>query len=234
MRRFCGRRLPTAPDVGPGVLADDGFDMHFTAGLKGIGGWTRYNALHSTIDKTYQSAVLLADAMQKAKGTLKVQWISVYDGSTILTQAMKILVDRGVTLENHKVFLCNPKTSPNQAVRLAHKLQLEVNQNFSEIGIDPVGAWSSARSARARIGNEFDKYGWQHCIGDGTSGVLKTLGLLGAGAFAVGQAGPAVLALSGVVAAVGNASTAASAFESAGKLVKQIYDANRHKLPARK
>lgn len=133
-----------------------GCDLHFTPGANRLGGLFCYNPL--TIDQSRASALLLAQSMENARDVKYVAWVADFGGSTVLTQAMQILVDKGVTLKGHTAYLHRPRTSPAKALRLAHELKLNVNKEFAETGFDPRGAISQFSVAGVRMTNKHDPY----------------------------------------------------------------------------
>ena len=128
-------RISQAPTADKGQRLDrNGFDFHYTPGNASLGGMVNYTkAVAPTTDTDiHGSAVLLAKTMYHSKNTVGVNWATEFGGSAVLTQAMKILVDQGVKLDNHTAFLFRPKTSPNEAVKLAHKLNMKLERDFSK------------------------------------------------------------------------------------------------------
>lgn len=100
--------------------------------------------------------------MIQAKGVEDVIWSADKGGSAVLTQAMQILVDKGVTLKGHTAYLYKPRTSPGNALRLAHKLELTLNETFADTGWDLQGALSQLGVAGARLNNKRDPYSRGH------------------------------------------------------------------------
>ncbi|BFM15486.1 hypothetical protein R50073_16690 [Maricurvus nonylphenolicus] len=118
-----------------GTRADDrGFDMHFTPGPKKIGGLINARQAQNpeTDSDLHESAILLAKTMYDARDIEGVCWISEFGGSGVLTQAMKILVQQGVKLENHYIFMHRPTTSLNKAYTIANDLKLKVERSMSK------------------------------------------------------------------------------------------------------
>lgn len=188
----------------PGVPTEDvrrkGCDLHFTPGNKRLGGLTRYNALKE--DNSRASALHLAATMEQAQSAEGIKWVASRGGSAVLTQAMQILVDRGVTLKGHTASLYKPSTSPGNALRLAHKLELTLNESFADTGWDLQGAFSQLTVAGQRLKNEDDPYEKGYHAQAWINGVVKaggTLGLVGTAATAMGASIPM---LAGIVGAI--------------------------------
>lgn len=114
----------------------DGFELHFTPGKSRLGGLVNYRDAIKPLNNSniHESAILLAKTMYDARDMEGVGWIAEFGGSAVLTQAMKILVDRGITLKGHTAFLFRPRTSPSEAVQLAHQLKLTLDRDFTSTG----------------------------------------------------------------------------------------------------
>ncbi|WP_369984125.1 hypothetical protein [Thalassolituus sp.] len=125
-------RIGEAPHVGNLRVSTKGFDLHFTPGEKCIGGLRNYrNAIRvNQYTELHESALLLARTMYEAKEVPGVTWVSEDGGSGVLTQAMTILASQGVQLRSHVVFMFNPTTSPNTAVKAAHNLGVLLDRKF--------------------------------------------------------------------------------------------------------
>ena len=125
-------RIGEAPHVGGLRVNTKGFDLHFTPGEKCIGGLKNYrNAIRvNQYTELHESALLLARTMYDAKKVEGVTWVSEDGGSGVLTQAMTILASQGVQLPGHVVFMFNPTTSPNTAVKAAHSLGVLLDRKF--------------------------------------------------------------------------------------------------------
>jgi len=108
------------------ALELNGYDLHFTPGNGGIGGWRNlHQALRADTDRElHESAILLAKTMYEARDVDGVRWIAEHGGSGVLIQAMRILVDQGVKLDKHVVFLNHPTTLKSKIVPLGSKLGL--------------------------------------------------------------------------------------------------------------
>lgn len=176
-------------------------DMHFTSGAKRLGGMIRYNAQKE--DKSRASALLLATSMEQAKTLKGVLWVADKGGSVVLTQAMKILVDKGVTLKGHTAYLYNPRTSPGDALRLAHKLELSLNESFADTGWDIQGALSQLSVAGQRLNNKGDPYSKAYHAQAWINGLVKAAGPVGLAGTAAAAMGASIPMLSGIVTAIG-------------------------------
>jgi hypothetical protein len=106
-------------------IGNDGFDLHYTPGEKSIGGMKNMKEVRHANNQASlkESAEILAHTMHNARDISGVVWGSESGGSGVLTQAMQILADRGVTLDTHGIFLNRATTLPSKAVELARKLE---------------------------------------------------------------------------------------------------------------
>ncbi|MCA0894583.1 hypothetical protein [Microbulbifer agarilyticus] len=201
------------------AVRSSGCDLHFTPGRQRLGGLSCYNPL--TVDRSRASALYLAKSMEKAKNIEHISWISDFGGSAVLTQAMQILVDKGVTLEGHTVYLHRPRTSPAKALRLAHKLRLELNKEFADTGANLVGALSQFSVAGQRINSKLDPYDRDYHARKWLKRIVAVSTPVGvAGAVAVGPTGAM---LGGIATVIGGAGAAFALGQSVTKDV-------RHKL----
>ena len=178
-----------------------GCDVHFTPGPKRLGGLFRYNSL--SIDASRSSAVHLAATMEAASTIESVAWVADFGGSAVLTQAMQILVDKGVSLEGHTIFLHRPRTSPAKALKLAHQLKLSLNKRFANTGVNPRGALSQFSVAGARMNNRNDPYGRDQHAMAWFKGAVAISTPVGVGAALA--SGPAMVMLGSVATAIGGA-----------------------------
>ncbi len=108
--------------------------MHHTPGPSSLGGLINYHqALKPLSDtKVHASSIALAETMKQAKDIKHVRWVSEYGGSTVLTQALAILVDQGVKLPDHFIFMHRPKSVPHEALKLAHQLDMKIGRDFKK------------------------------------------------------------------------------------------------------
>lgn len=127
--------VASVPFSGGGFkINQKGFDLHYTPGQGRIGGLRNMRqALHAERSvELNESALLLAKTMYKARDIEGVGWVSEFGGSGVLTQAMKILVDQGVKLPGHAIYLHHPTTSQNNAYQLSQKLELKVDRKVGK------------------------------------------------------------------------------------------------------
>lgn len=207
-------RVAEAPFTGgSSMVNDDGFDLHFTPGEKRLGGLRNYrNAIRvNQYTELNESALLLARTMYQAKDIKGVRWVSEEGGSGVLTQAMTILAGQGIKLPNHKVFLFDPTTSPNTAVKAAHSLQMKLDRNFTKTRVlNVVGnrdqlelignRWKSKADSLTTLQAGSDIF----AHGKSMHGVGLTVGTIVAGTAAVAGAGiTAPAALTAFLTAVG-------------------------------
>ena len=128
-------RIGEAPMSGGSFRVNsNGFDLHYTPGEKRIGGLKNYrNAIRPNQNtELHESALLLARTMYQARDIKGVAWISEEGGSGVLTQAMTVLASQGVQLPHHTVFLNNPTTSPNAAIKAAHAVGVQLDRKFTK------------------------------------------------------------------------------------------------------
>jgi len=205
------RVLSRIPGEKPDRLARNGFDMHYTPHHSTFGGLANYyQATRPLIDsEASPSAIVLAETMKNAQDTKYVQWVSEFGGSTVLTQAMAILVDQGVTLPEHNIFMHRPKSVPRLALKLAHKLELNIGRDFKKSGFaDVIGNKGSLGMIFDRKMNEGEDYTWRNAAYDGGK---STGSFYGAAKLAVGLT--AIPALLTATKAIGTALGVAKATE---------------------
>jgi len=184
------RVMSKIPGEKPDHLARHGFDMHYTPNKSSFGGLINYHqATNPLIDsEASASALELAETMIKAKDTEFVQWVSEFGGSTVLTQAMAILVDQNITLSKHYIFMHRPKSVPNTALKLAHQLELNIGRDFKKSGItDVIGNKGSIGMIYDRKMKEGENYTIGNAVWDTgvTSGSLYGITKLAVTATAV-------------------------------------------------
>lgn len=204
-------RAMESPGVPTATIRNDGCDLHFTPGKKQLGSLIRYNALGN--DQGRSSALHLAYSMAQARDIKNVIWLADHGGSVVLTQAMQILVDKGVTLKGHTAYMAKAGSSPGQAVRLAHRLEMAVNKAFADTGLSPRGALSQWRATGARFADENDAYdrgrhtdAWFTGAGKAAAPVgAVTFGATLMGTSALGASAPIIAVLSTIAGAVGAA-----------------------------
>ncbi len=124
----CAKGLESIdPTVKRYISGSSGFIMHFTPGRGSVGGIANFRqSMEPQKSRCIQeSAILLAQAMYKARGVENVTWVSDSGGSGVLTQAMKILADNNIELSKHSVMLNYPSTRPSAVMDLASRLGLE-------------------------------------------------------------------------------------------------------------
>lgn len=108
------------------ALASNGFDLHFTPGGHRIGGLRNLKQAYTaeTDAGLHESALLLAGTMESSLKIKDVTWVSERGGSGVLTQAMRILKDRGVNFKDsgHKAFFSKLQTNLGSAEQLARDI----------------------------------------------------------------------------------------------------------------
>jgi len=110
-----------------GTTQNYGFDLHFTPSGGGIMGLKKAKDAISTDKdkKIVESAMLLANSMYQAHKQKGVIWFSDYGGSAILTRALQILHrEKGVSLENHSIYMNHPTSMSKEAIEAAKALNL--------------------------------------------------------------------------------------------------------------
>lgn len=109
------------------LLTKYGFDLQYHYGKK-IGGLTQIAVARNPQSEASlrENALLLAGTMGRAIKTNGVAWISERGGSGVLTQAMHILKERGITFKDseHYVYFSHPTTNLDRAEWLARDLGL--------------------------------------------------------------------------------------------------------------
>ena len=205
-----------------------GFDLHFTPGEKRIGGLLNYRKAVAPLkdESLHESALLLARSMYMARDIHDVRWISEFGGSAVLTQALQILADRKVKLNNHTAFLYRPTTSPHEALKAMHAVSgLELERDFKESNtLDYIGNRDNLRVVKERRRHEQGSYTF---LNKATDTVCAGVTLHSALGFVVGAAGLAGVAVSApatgaFLAALGGA---AATVAGAGKLGQQALKA---------
>lgn len=156
------------------------FDIMYSAIGQKLGGMRNYDP--TAITASYASASILANAMIQAQNKKQVRWISEFGGSAVLTQAMHIVAQQNVRLENHIAYMFKPATDPTQAARLAHKVGFMIGRDFAKVG--SIRASLSALTTNAlRARNTNDPYNWKDYAKDMATGGMLGVGLTGAGIF---------------------------------------------------
>jgi len=115
-------------DTTKGTTQNYGFDLHFTPGGSGVMGLKKAkDAISTSKDKKLvESSMLLANTMYQAQNQKGVIWFSDYGGSAILTRALQILHrEKGITLENHSIFMNHPTSMSKDAISAAEALGLK-------------------------------------------------------------------------------------------------------------
>ena len=180
-------------------VRNGGFDLHFTPGPNRLGGLVQYNAL--AINDSRGSAVHLASSMERTRSIQNVCWVADFGGSVVLTQAMHILVDKGVSLKGHTVYFHKPRTSPAKALKLAHKLDLTLNERFANTGYSVPGAISQFSVAGMRIRNRTDPYNRNHHANNWFKGAVAVSTPIGVAAALAG--GPTGVIMGGIATVIG-------------------------------
>ena len=198
-------RISNAPGAKKGSrFRRDGFDLHFTPSKAELDGYRKFDAINNR--DALGSSVLLAKTMLKAKNIEGVSWVADTGGSTVLTQAMKILVDQGVKLEKHSCYFYLPPSSPSAALTLAYQLSMTIDKEFVKTGFfqPRIGA-DVARSISARLSNDSDPYSRSDARKDVALGFIKTTtaaGVIGGLGGLVFGGAPAMAAIMGTLAGV--------------------------------
>ena len=130
--------LANAPIGGGAIhIKKRGFDLHFTPGVKKIGGLVNAQQARSAFsDKSlHESALLLAQTMESAREISGVSWITEGGGSGVMTQAMGILKNKGIRFDDnmHHVFFSHLTTSLVQAEQLARDIGLKFDSRSAAV-----------------------------------------------------------------------------------------------------
>lgn len=156
------------------------FDIFYPGKVGRLGGLRTYDSARNS--PSFGAASLLAEAMEKAQNREGVYWISAFGGSAVFSQSMAILVRREVKLGKHIAKLYKPTTSSSEAVRLAHRLGINMPVEFAKAG--GLRATASIMRANAiRATNKHDSYSWKDYASDTAKGGMLGVGLAGAGLF---------------------------------------------------
>ncbi|WP_439509805.1 hypothetical protein [Marinimicrobium koreense] len=209
-------------------MENEGFDLHFTPGNKRLGSLVRYEAVK--VKSGFGSAVHLADTMEAARSTTGVRWVSEFGGSAILTQAMKILAVKGAALDGHEAYFYRPKTSPGDAIRLAHQLKFELAEKVALTGLDPVGAISQRRVASDRLNNKNDRYDNSAHNRAIVGGIGKSTAVIGIVAGAGMVVGGAFAMVAAVTKALAGTASIISAGVAASSMIDHIAEPHVDKL----
>lgn len=203
--------LAAASPNGGGSITDfTDYDIHYTGAGRKLGSYglvSMKEALNPPADPVIRaSAQKLAYTMYQAKDVGGVNWVSMHGGSVVLTEAMRILAEQGVTLEKHAIFLHEPKSSPGEALEFSYKLQMKKHREFSKNSF-----WNFTASrgrielVAKRLKND-DNYTLGHARSDvlslenGVAGAIIGAGLASIGTLAAGT--PVIAASLAVSAAV--------------------------------
>lgn len=155
----------------------ESFDLMFSALDGGMLGKRNYDP--KSIVQTFSAASVLAKAMASSNKKQGIFWVSDFDGSIVLTQAMHILAQQNIQLPKHTVMLYKPTTSPGQAIHLIHQLGFKTNGSLVKAG-GPIAYIRAMVSNRYRVRNSGDPYGWKDYAGDSAKGGLMVVGVTGA------------------------------------------------------
>ena len=109
-------------------------------------------------NQTNEAATLLANALNEAPREWCI-WVAISGGSSVLSRAMKILIDRGITLEKQQVRLYRPATSGAHVVRLVHQLGMNMPSEFIQGGFS--FSFSSLTVKVLRACYKGDSYSWK-------------------------------------------------------------------------
>lgn len=212
------------------------FDLHYTnsASKQSFGGLKQYKQAINPLSNSdiMGSSIMLANAMYQARDQEKVMWVSEFGGSAILTQAMKILSDKGIKLRSHSAYLYRPNTSTNEAVKYAHSLGLNLDRNFAKTTMfDYVGNRDQISMIYNRYKNE-ENYKAGNAAFDFVTQVknvqgLKALAVTGFAAMGVTLATPTIPVLTQIAGILGVSAGALKIGDSlAENIAPRIY--NKH------
>lgn len=129
----CARAIGGAPIGGGSYVSKlNGFDMHFTPGKHKIGGLRNIGQARNaaTSRDLHESALLLANTMERSRKVNGVSWISDNGGSGVLTQAMRILKDKKISFKDtgHHAFFSNLTTDLVTIEQLARDLEISFSR----------------------------------------------------------------------------------------------------------
>ncbi|MGM8227532.1 hypothetical protein ACSV5M_13170 [Cellvibrio sp. ARAG 10.3] len=109
-------------------------------------------------NQVQQAAILLAKALAEAPREWCI-WLAISGGSSVLSRAMEILIDQGITMENQLVQLYRPTTSGVRAVRLVHQLGMKMPNEFIQGGF--FSCFGSLAVKIVRVRYKKDPYSWK-------------------------------------------------------------------------
>lgn len=198
-----------SPNGGGSIDKFTNYDIHYTGAGRKFGSFglvSMKEALNPPTDPVIRaSAQKLAYTMYQAKDIGGINWVSIHGGSVVLTEAMRILANKGVTLDKHTIFLREPKSSPTKALDLSHKLKMIQVREFSK------NSWWNHTSTRGRLGLvrarwKEKNYTFGHALSDTLSVQNSVAGaIIGAGiavGVTVASGSPVIAAYLAVSAAV--------------------------------
>lgn len=111
-------------------------DVHYTHKKGRLGGLVNFSKARKPLgnDDIRGSAMLLARSMIKSKDQ-KISWVSEKGGSAVLTQALRMVADANVKLGEHNIYLYDPTTSTNEALKMAQRAGVTPDRNVVQTGI---------------------------------------------------------------------------------------------------
>lgn len=187
--KFVGNDLVKTDNTLKQIVANSGFDLHFTPGGSGIVGLkSAKKALDSDQGKEIvESATLLANTMYKARSIPGVVWFSDWGGSAVLTRALQILShDKSAEFDKHRVILHRPTTNSSLAEKLARELKIDLIEKRSGL------------TAKEIYGSHL-----QADVSWNTAGKTAVFGLSAAGAaFSIAGIGPTAAGVVGFAGAL--------------------------------
>lgn len=234
----CANHASEAP-IGGGSFAveQDGFNMHFHKGVK-IGGLRNIQQALSaeSCPELHTSALHLAHSMASAHSIKTVCWISQAGGSGVLTQAMRILKDKGFSFRdsNHHIYFSHLTTNLGRAETLAKDLGFKfvrqthkVNKlNLNEmIGGLRFGGDITSALCRKRYDPNYTYVQLGSDLAQGTNSNLKTIFTLSSSTAAV----TAAIGLGGTALAVPATIAMATAVAGAGKSLFKAWLPERYR-----
>ena len=159
------------------VAQDKDFDIMFSSsGLKGM-----RNFDPTAITDAYAASSILASAMVRAKSR-KVQWVSDFGGSVMLTQSMAIIAQQNEKLEKHRVRMFKPSSDSTKAYHLALQIGAKVGSDFTTGG-GIRGSISASLTKIKRIANRDDSYSLKDGAKDAAQSGLTGVSVVGVGLF---------------------------------------------------
>lgn len=160
------------------------FDMFYSSVGKKLNGMRNYTP--EVVTDSYAFAGLLADAMEKSTKQEGVVWGSEFSGSTVLSQALLTLANKGVSFKGkgHYVKMYRPTTNPASILQATNKLGIKADKKLGKGN----GNWRASTHLllinAKRAWNSEDHYTGRDYVNDISGGAFTAFAIGGTLAFA--------------------------------------------------